>query len=115
MNETLEKIVSIMDLVVEEYFEKGKMNCGAAYANAMVARAYILSMTGDDFYKDVIEAVEDHPTCFPVLFPEAQAVENQLEDLELMHDMLQDSPGSRNVLMFVKNSQNLRFITPSQG
>ena len=113
MTETLEKIAGIMDTVVEDFFVKGKLPGEYAYAAAVVARAYVVSLLGDDIDKNVIEAFEAHQEHAPVMFPGNQAIESHLINLEEQKKMLWDSTAARNEMMFIRKRPALRLVAPT--
>jgi len=114
MTETLEKIAGIMDTVVEDFFVKGNLPSENAFAAAMLARAYVDSLLGDDIDKHLIEAFEAHQEYIPGIFQEDQAIENLLVNLEEQQEMLWDHNPGRNIMFFVRKRPSLRMVTPTK-
>ncbi|MCF6267888.1 MAG: hypothetical protein L3J57_15300 [Desulfuromusa sp.] len=114
MNTKLERLYDLLDNLVEDFFNKGEMPSEYAYADAVLALAYVESLLGDETVDDMIEDIEGRTDSIAAIFPEDTSIENQRTLLDEQRDMLHNSKDTRNELIFLRKPPNLRLL-PSSG
>jgi hypothetical protein len=103
MEESSNKLLQQLDLVVDGFFVVGEVPGEFAYASAMIVRAYVYSLLGlaDETDEYFIAHREANLESFAMIYPDDQTIQNQIAHLEDLREILRDAGAPRNELRFI--------------
>lgn len=107
--DNLDLIESLLNNLIVGYFMEGKMMHEQAYANAVIAHAYISKAMGEELYLDIVEEHEANDGKRFIIYPEDEVLDKAIKDLETLKSIMDGKQKIRDTLTSIEDEGDTAY------